>query len=95
MPQCWKGSEVGEDFVEGSYHAYPDITWEECSERADMSGKDYFTYSGSVEEGMCKILKDGFEEGSYQGSGERTDQTDERERFQWLLQGILPGVQTS
>jgi len=63
MPQCWNRSEVGEDFVEESYHAYPDITWEECSERADMSGKDYFTYSGSVERGMCKVLKDGFEEG--------------------------------
>ena len=64
MPQCWSGSEVGQDFVEESYVAYPDITWEECSNRAEQSGKDYFTYLGDVETGMCKVLKDGFEQGT-------------------------------
>ena len=62
MPQCWKSSQVGEDFVDGTFDAHEDITWEECSKLADVSGKDYFTYFGPVTKGLCKVLKQDFDE---------------------------------
>jgi len=62
MPQCWKSSEVGEDFRENTFVAHEDITWVECSKLADVAGKDYFTYFGPITKGLCKVLKEGFDE---------------------------------